>query len=216
MLDRWKITSRRYPSTDLAPVLRESLSLLFLNASRSQERTTRMYKTPVFGSFLRDYKLESKQPTIGNSNFYHPEYMPYLSMTRLKLRSPRYLPSFLIYNSQIVEEIRVSHGFLKGKQSATLNLSMWTATLWNSYVDLQRFYRTGSHAKVMSQIDMWSSEAASGNREVYSLDIPSWQSIGLFLTESGHFLNLKNPSHKHQERTIQAPRFLVTVPITPL
>jgi len=142
--------------------------------------------------------------------------MPYLSMTRLKLKSPGYLPSFLVHNGQIVKEIRVSDGFLKGKQGVTLDLSMWTTTLWDSYTNLQKFYRSGSHRKVMSQIDVWSSEAVSGHREVHSFDLPSWKSVGVLLAESGHFVNLEEPSLKHQQRIIQESKFPpITIPILP-
>ena len=66
----------------------------------------------------------------------------------------------------------------------------------------------------MSQIDVWSSEAVSGHREVHSFDLPSWKSVEVLLAESGHFVNLKEPSLKHQQRIIQESIFPpITIPI---
>jgi hypothetical protein len=139
--------------------------------------------------------------------------MPYLSMTRLKLNSPMYLPSFLVYNDKIVREVRTSSGFIKGKQLATPSLSMWTATLWDSSSSLKSFYQTGSHREVMNKIDEWSSEAVSAHKEVESYDLPSWQDIRIYLSKSGHFLNLKEASLNHQQRIIEEPKI---APITTL
>jgi heme-degrading monooxygenase HmoA len=133
--------------------------------------------------------------------------MVYLSMTRLKLKSAIYLLPFSIQNEQVIRQIRTSRGFLKGKELATPNLSMWTATLWDSQEDLRVFYLSGSHKKAMKNISEWSSEAVSGHQEIDSIELPAWDNIRLQLLSIGHFINLKESSFAHQEGMISKPKF---------
>ncbi len=138
-------------------------------------------------------------------------------MTRLKLKSMVYLLPFWIQNEQVVHQLRSSQGFLKGKELATPNLSMWTATLWDSREDIRDFYLSGSHKKVMRNIDKWSSEAVTGHQEVDFLEIPDWEQIRQELTRNGYFINLKDASSKHQCKIISQPKItLLTRYISPI
>lgn len=131
----------------------------------------------------------------------------YLSMTRLKLKSTAYLLPFFIQNEQVIRQLRTSKGFLKGKQLATPNLSMWTVTLWSSKEDIRAFYLSGSHKQVMKNINKWSSEAVAGHQEIDFIELPSWQEIRNKLIAVGHFANLEKASSAHSKRLISEPRF---------
>lgn len=132
--------------------------------------------------------------------------MAYLSMTRLKLKSPAYLIPFCIQNEQIVRQIKISPGFLKGKELATPNLSMWTATLWDSSENVRAFYLRGSHKEAMRNISVWSSKAVTGHQEGDFSELPSWEDIRLQLLKAGNFTNLQNGSSDHHAKIISKPR----------
>ena len=135
--------------------------------------------------------------------------MVYLSITRLKLKSPLLLPSFLIHTEWIIHQIKTSPGFLKGKAIGTINLSMWTATLWQSEVAMRSFYRSGAHQRVMNYLNAWSSEAAVGHQVVDIQELPSWEEAGTRLCQIGYFPRLSQATWHHCHRIIPHPQFVV-------
>ena len=132
--------------------------------------------------------------------------MPYLSMTRLKLKSVIYLLPFGIQNEQVIRQIRTSHGFLKGKELAALDLSMWTATLWDSQESIKAFYFSSFHKDAMKNISVWASEAVTARREIDSFqELPSWEEIRNELMKAGHFTPLQDTSSAHNTKIITKP-----------
>ncbi|ELS32775.1 MULTISPECIES: hypothetical protein [Pseudanabaena] len=128
--------------------------------------------------------------------------MFYLSMTRLKLKSPLYLIPFFIQNKKILNQLRASQGFVKGKILAAPNLSMWTVTLWSSEEDLRAFYLNGEHGETIEKINEWSSDSVRCHQLTESDAIPSWENIRLQLTKSGRFRDLTEPSFDQISREI--------------
>lgn len=135
--------------------------------------------------------------------------MFYLSVTRLKLKSPCYLLAFLLSTEQVVSQIRASEGFLQGKLMATFNLSMWTMTLWTSEEASRAFYLSGTHRAVMGKLSTWSSEAVAGHITVESCQLPTWGNARMELCKIGYFAKLKEPSVDHENGIIQSPKFII-------
>jgi hypothetical protein len=128
--------------------------------------------------------------------------MFYLSMTRLRLKSPLYLLPFFIQNEKIVSQLRASQGFVKGKVLAAPNLSMWTVTLWASDQDIKAFHLNGEHGETIEKIDEWSSDSARCHKLTESNELPSWENVRLQLIKSGRFRDLKEPSCDQTNRDI--------------
>ena len=128
--------------------------------------------------------------------------MFYLSMTRLRLKSPLYLIPFFVQNEKILSQLRTSQGFIKGKVLAAPNLSMWTVTLWSSEEDLRAFYLNGEHGETIEKIDQWSSDSVGCHQSTESDEIPSWENVRLQLIKSGRFRDLKEPSCDQINRVI--------------
>ncbi len=135
--------------------------------------------------------------------------MPYLSITRLKLKSLYYLVPFSIHTEQIVSQIRASPGFLQGKLLGTLDLSMRTATLWASAAEMRSFHQQGAHRQVMGKLDAWSSEAAAGHQVVTGDTFPSWGEMNQWLRTTGNFFPLSQPSQHHRDRIIPTPKWII-------
>ncbi|NES18703.1 MAG: hypothetical protein F6K41_07170 [Symploca sp. SIO3E6] len=110
----------------------------------------------------------------------------HLSVTWLKLKHPKYLIPYLILSGRIIREVRVSEGFLKGKVLGTAGLSMWTATLWTSREASNAFHLQGVHWKSVRTIGKWSSEAASGHKNINSRQLPQWEHIAALLKQTGN------------------------------
>lgn len=142
--------------------------------------------------------------------------MAFISMTRLKLRSYRYLIPFFVQNEEVLNQIRQSEGFIKGKEMATIGLSMWTSTLWASEKSLKAFYLSGSHRQAMSKLDIWVSEAVTGHREINTVELPSWEQARDELHKFGHFIKLSHPSLNHQHQIIPELFVIFTRSISPI
>jgi hypothetical protein len=137
--------------------------------------------------------------------------MPCLSITRLKLKSPHLLLPFLLQTEQVIHQIRTSPGFLQGKLLATLDLSMWTATLWVSEANLRSFYQGGTHRHAMTKLSLWASEATSGHSIVTTDMIPSWEEMAVQLGKTGRSHLLQQPSMHHIRQVIPPPKFKIMI-----
>ncbi len=134
--------------------------------------------------------------------------MSYLSMTRLKLKSPRHLIPFWIYNEKVVWQVRKAEGFLRGRWLANYSLSMWTTTLWESQQVAKKFYLQGSHREAMTRLSKWSSEAVLCSQDINTTELPSWQKVGDELAHQGRFVAIEEPSFNHQNKVVEAPNFV--------
>ena len=65
--------------------------------------------------------------------------MPFVSVTRLRVKSMFYLLSFMRANESSVKELKVSKGLLKGKELIDKKLTFWTITLWEDEESMKKF-----------------------------------------------------------------------------
>jgi len=56
--------------------------------------------------------------------------MPFISLTRLRVKSIFYLVSFFRANESSVKEIMSSDGLIQAKELLDKNLTFWTLTMW--------------------------------------------------------------------------------------
>ena len=58
--------------------------------------------------------------------------MPFISITRLGLRSLRFVPGFALHTRASLRQVRVASGFLDGAVLTDRSLTFWTMTAWDS------------------------------------------------------------------------------------
>ena len=75
--------------------------------------------------------------------------MPHVSVTRLRLRSPRYLPLFAFRTQQVLRQVRRSPGFLGGQVLPGSWHTFWTMTVWEGAELARSFMTSGTHLRVM-------------------------------------------------------------------
>ena len=71
--------------------------------------------------------------------------MPFISVTRLKVRSLRYLPSFLWQTLKVASQARHSPGFLGGRILREANNVFWTVTAWEDEEAIRSALRNRLH-----------------------------------------------------------------------
>ena len=86
--------------------------------------------------------------------------MALISITRLRLRSLRYFPSFAVHLWGSTRQIRRAPGFIVG-QFATEGVAVfWTITAWTDEAAMHAYWSSGSHLKAMPKLLGWCDEAS--------------------------------------------------------
>jgi len=129
----------------------------------------------------------------------------FLSLTRLKLKSFRFLFPFLISNTKIAFQVSKSTEFIKGKLLVDTHLTFWTLTAWQDQKSMNTFRTTGAHLKAMPKLSKWCNEACVTHWDQTEEDMPSWEEAYEKLNAEGHFTSLKWPSALHCQKIIAKP-----------
>jgi len=81
--------------------------------------------------------------------------MPLASITRLRVRSIRYLPEFLWRAVASVRQARDSDGCTFADVRREVKLVFWTRSLWRDEASMRAFMTSGAHRAVMPKIVDW-------------------------------------------------------------
>ena len=133
------------------------------------------------------------------------------SVTRLKLRSWRYLPPFALETLASARQAARTPGFLGGAILNDRDLTFWTLTAWENEAALKAFMMTGAHARVMPKLIMWCDEAAVARWEAEAL--PGWDEAVAKLKTAGRPSRVKFPSVRHKDLDFPRPVMTRSVPI---
>jgi len=132
--------------------------------------------------------------------------MMFVSLTRLRVRSLRFLPSFLLYLLATVRQVRRARGFRRGALLADRHWTFWTLTAWNDAESMQEYRTTGSHKEVMPRLLDWCDEASVAHWTQAEEELPSWTEADKRMRESGRASKVRHPSSRHSNLTYNEPR----------
>ena len=86
--------------------------------------------------------------------------MPFTSVTRLHLRSSRFLPGFAFHTWRSTRQVQHAEGFRSGAVLSDRKLTFWTMTLWRDEADMRRYTGAGAHRRAMPKLARWCDEAS--------------------------------------------------------
>ena len=132
--------------------------------------------------------------------------MPFVSITRLRVRSWRYLPAFLIQSVRAVRQARRAVGNLGVSVLRDANLAFWTRTVWIDETAMRSFMRSGVHRRVMPRLVEWCDEASVAHWLQEVPEPPSWQEAHRRLQRQGRRSRVNHPSEAQRRFEIPAPR----------
>src|ERR1700730_7734659 len=98
----------------------------------------------------------------------------FASVTRLRVRSVRFLPAFLWHTFLSQRQAVRASGFSGGRLLIDSGLTFWTLTVWDSEETMRKFRSVGSHARVMPRLAEWCDEAAYAHWAASGNSIPTW------------------------------------------
>ena len=120
--------------------------------------------------------------------------MVFISATRLRVRSVRYLISFFIYNERAVKELLKTPGLLAGKELIDKNLTFWTLTLWETEAAMKAFRNGEAHRKAMRKLPVWCDEGSYVHWQQEEAQVPDWQEVYEKMIAEGRKTKVKKPS----------------------
>jgi hypothetical protein len=128
------------------------------------------------------------------------------SVTRLRVRSIRFLPASLWYIFLTQRQVEKSPGFVGGRLLVDSELTFWTLTVWESEKAMKAFRGAGAHARVMSRLPKWCDEAAYAHWSPAGDTIPEWTEAHPRLVAEGRLSRVEHPAPSHTDRRFASPR----------
>ncbi|MFZ0635215.1 MAG: DUF3291 domain-containing protein [Candidatus Acidiferrales bacterium] len=132
--------------------------------------------------------------------------MPFVSITRLRVRSWRFLPSFAFDALRSAREAAKAQGCLAVKLLADRRRVFWTATVWTSNEAMKNFMLSGAHRKAMRKLPEWCDEAAVVHWTQEDAALPTWQEALARLHREGRPSKVNHPSPTHMAHRFPEPR----------
>jgi hypothetical protein len=130
----------------------------------------------------------------------------FASVTRLRVRSVRYLASFVWETFLSQRQAVRAPGFLGGGLLLDAHRTFWTLTVWESERVMKAFRGTAPHAKVMPRLVEWCDEASYAHWVPTGASVPSWPEAYEHLVAEGRLSRVAHPSPAHDARQFAKPR----------
>jgi heme-degrading monooxygenase HmoA len=131
--------------------------------------------------------------------------MPVVSITRLRVRSWRFLPVFFLRTVQAARQAATSEGNLAVAMLRDRGNTFWTATSWSSEAAVKTFMRSGVHGPVMRKMLEWCDEAALVHWSQEGGDLPRWEQAHMRIQDEGRRSKVNHPSAAHAAFVIVKP-----------
>jgi hypothetical protein len=150
-------------------------------------------------------RVRRQRPTSARLGFEHRGVM-LASVTRLRVRSLRFVPLFLWKTFLSQRQVLRTPGFLGGRLLVDSGLTFWTLTGWESEQAMKAFRGAGAHARVMPRLAEWCNEAAYAHWVQTGDTVPTWDEAYERLAADGRLSRVARPTRNHSERQFARPR----------
>lgn len=133
--------------------------------------------------------------------------MALISITRLRVRSWRFLPAFYLRAYQSTRQARAAQGSLALALLPDRNNTFWTATKWTDEASMKAFMISGAHGPAMKKLLEWCDEASVVHwAQDDDAGLPSWTEAHRRMQAEGRRSKVNHPSPAHLAFEIAAPR----------
>jgi hypothetical protein len=118
----------------------------------------------------------------------------FVSVTRLRLRSARFLLPFLWYTWRSLRQARRSSGCRAAETRKSRGLTFWTLRVWETEAAMSAFRGTSPHREAMTRLPAWCDEASVAHWTEASGDVPPWERAAGQLAARGRLSRVQHPS----------------------
>jgi hypothetical protein len=131
--------------------------------------------------------------------------MPVVSITRLRVRSWRFLPAFFLRAIRIGRQAAASQGNVAVKVFADRRRTFWTSTCWESEAAMRAFMLAPPHGPTMRKLLEWCDEAALVHWTQTDAELPAWPEAHRRLIAEGRPSKVNHPTAAHTAHDLPAP-----------
>lgn len=128
--------------------------------------------------------------------------MPVVSVTRLRVRSWRFLPGFLLLAVRSARQAQRSNGNLSVRVLNDRRRTFWTSTSWESEAAMKAFMLAEPHRTAMRKLLEWCDEAALVHWTQPGSELPEWTEAHRRLVQEGRASKVNHPSPAHSSYSI--------------
>lgn len=139
--------------------------------------------------------------------------MVFVSLTRLRIRSVRFLPLFAVHAMGTMRQARRAPGFKSGAVLNDRQWAFWTMTAWETHASMRQFMNSGAHKRVMPHLLHWCDEASVAHWEQAEGALPTWTEAAERMRAAGRPSKVLHPSPRHATLEFSEPRATSSVPI---
>ena len=132
-------------------------------------------------------------------------FMSIVSITRLRVRSWRYLVPFLFYAFRSDRQARHSQGNVATSLLRDSDRTFWTRTVWTTESAMKDFMLAGAHRQAMRKLLEWCDEASLAHWEQGDDREPDWSEAHQRLQAQGRLSKVNHPSPAHESFRIRPP-----------
>ncbi len=132
--------------------------------------------------------------------------MTFVSLTRLRIRSVRFVPLFVLHTLRSLRQVKRAPGFQTGALLADRSWTFWTMTAWDSQESMRQYMTSGSHKRAMPHLLDWCDEASVAHWTQPETILPSWTEADRRMREGGRISKVRNPSPRHATLSYRTPR----------
>jgi hypothetical protein len=132
--------------------------------------------------------------------------MAFISVTRLRVRSLRYLPQFIWRTMQSVRQTERASGFLGGRLLREARNAFWTMTAWEDEAAMNAFRGSGAHRGAMPKLLDWCDEASVAHWNQETPELPTWLEAHRHMVKEGKRSKVNYPSSAQVANHIAVPQ----------
>jgi len=132
--------------------------------------------------------------------------MVFISVTRLRVRSWRFVPQFIWHALKTGRQVERASGFIGGRVLREARNAFWTLTAWEDETAMRAYRNAGAHRDVMPKLLEWCDEASVAHWSQDNLELPDWQESHRRMVEAGRLSKVKHPSPAQASNYIAPPR----------
>src|SRR5215831_15370450 len=134
--------------------------------------------------------------------------MPFVSITRLRVRRWRYVPQFLIQSIRAARQAKRAAGSISVSVLRDADRAFWTRTVWRDEAAMRAFMRSGVHRRVMARLPRWCDEAALVRWFQDGNEPPTWPEAHRRLQQEGRRSRVNHPTEAQRRFEIREPRII--------
>ncbi|HEX8774073.1 MAG TPA: antibiotic biosynthesis monooxygenase [Pyrinomonadaceae bacterium] len=132
--------------------------------------------------------------------------MPFISLTRLRVRSWRYMPQFVWHSFKTGRQAERAGGFIGGRLLRERRNAFWTVTVWEDEAAMRAYRNAGAHREAMPRLLDWCDEASVAHWTQDTSEIPGWQELHRRMVDEGRPSKVRHPSPAQESKQIAPPK----------